>query len=72
MQKIKTILTAFGFSAALFAAAPVFADGHLEKAIEARQAVMKLYSFNLGQLGAGNATEPTPGSTPRLPRWIRG
>ncbi|WP_323795027.1 cytochrome c [Nisaea sp.] len=52
MQKIKTILTAFGFSAALLVAAPVFADGHLEKAIEARQAVMKLYSFNLGQLGA--------------------
>tara|TARA_E500000318_G_scaffold55810_1_gene51840 strand:+ start:9098 stop:9571 length:474 start_codon:yes stop_codon:yes gene_type:complete len=52
MQKIKTILTAFGFSAALLAAAPVFADGHLEKAIEARKAVMSLYSFNLGQLGA--------------------
>lgn len=52
MQKIKTVLTAFGFSAALFATAPAFADGHLEKAIEARKAVMSLYSFNLGQLGA--------------------
>ncbi|WP_193171234.1 c-type cytochrome [Nisaea nitritireducens] len=52
MQKIKTVLTAFGFSAALLVTAPVFADGHLEKAIEARKAVMSLYSFNLGQLGA--------------------
>ncbi len=52
MQKIKTVLTGIGFSAALLAAAPAFADGHLEKAIEARKAAMVLYSFNLGQLGA--------------------
>lgn len=52
MQKIKTVLTAFGFSAALLSAAPVLADGHLEKAIEAREALMDLYAFNLGQLGA--------------------
>ena len=52
MQKIKKILTSFGFAAALLTAAPAFADGHLEKAIAARQAVMSLYSFNLGQLGA--------------------
>ncbi|MEP3112534.1 cytochrome c [Nisaea sp.] len=52
MQKIKTILAGIGLSAALLVAAPVSADGHLEKAIEARKAAMQLYSFNLGQLGA--------------------
>lgn len=52
MQNIRTVLTAFGFSFVLLAVTPVFADGHLEKAIEARKATMSLYSFNLGQLGA--------------------
>ena len=52
MNKIKTILTAFSFSAVFLTVTPVFADDHLEKAIAARQAVMSLYAFNLGQLGA--------------------
>ncbi|MEQ8334676.1 cytochrome c [Nisaea sp.] len=52
MQKIKTIVTGISFATALLVAAPVHADGHLEKAIEARQSLMKLYSFSLGQLGA--------------------
>ena len=39
-------------AAALLAVTPVYADGHLEKAVKARQSLMELYSFNLGQLGA--------------------
>ncbi len=35
-----------------FGATATMADGHLEKAVKARQAVMQLYAYNLGQLGA--------------------
>ena len=34
------------------ASVTALADGHLENAVKARQSVMKLYSFSLGQLGA--------------------
>jgi len=35
-----------------FGATATMADGHLEKAVKARQAIMQLYAYSLGQLGA--------------------
>lgn len=52
MRSVSKILA---FSAILFtfgATLPVLADGHLGKAVEARNAQMKLYAWNLGALGA--------------------
>lgn len=44
-------LTIAAGAATIFAGVAA-ADGHLEGAIKARKALMQLYSFNLGQLGA--------------------
>ncbi|MGI9373676.1 MAG: c-type cytochrome [Hyphomicrobiales bacterium] len=52
MKKLLTGLSAATFAAVTLLASGAMADGHLEKAIKARQAQMALYSFNLGQLGA--------------------
>jgi len=41
-----------GIAGIVFAAGTAWADGHIEGAVKARQALMKLYSHNLGQLGA--------------------
>lgn len=51
---MKTILksTIFAICATVCLTGTAVADGHLEKAASARKAVMQLYSFNLGQLGA--------------------
>ncbi len=49
MKRTLTIAaTALGLT---LTSAAAFADGHIDKAIGARQAQMKLYSFNLGPLG---------------------
>ena len=50
MRKVSVALAGAAL-AATFATAPVLADGHLEKAVEARNAQMKLYAWNLGTLG---------------------
>lgn len=39
-------------AAACVCATPVLADGHLEKAVKARQSFMQVIAFNLGPLGA--------------------
>ncbi len=44
-------LTLAAGAATVFAGMAV-ADGHLDKAVKARQSLMQLYAFNLGQLGA--------------------
>lgn len=41
-----------GAACAIAVTGPVLADGHLEKAVEARQGLMKVVAFNLGPLGA--------------------
>lgn len=50
MRKVSIALAGAAIVATL-AGTPVFADGHLEKAIDARNAQMTLYSWNLGMLG---------------------
>lgn len=50
MRKVSIALAGLAVAATL-AGASAFADGHLEKAVEARNAQMKLYSWNLGMLG---------------------
>ncbi|WP_193182011.1 c-type cytochrome [Nisaea sediminum] len=50
MRKVSIALAGAAVVATL-AGTSAFADGHLEKAIEARNAQMKLYSWNLGMLG---------------------
>jgi len=47
---VKSLILAAG-AATLFAGVAA-ADGHLGKAVKARQSLMQIYSFNLGQLGA--------------------
>ena len=50
MRKVSIALAGAAIAATL-AGTSVLADGHLEKAVEARNAQMKLYSWNLGMLG---------------------
>ncbi|WP_420405586.1 c-type cytochrome [Nisaea sp.] len=50
MRKVSFALAGAVLVATL-AAGPVLADGHLEKAVEARNAQMSLYAWNLGMLG---------------------
>ena len=45
-------LTVAGLCAACFAFTPAYADGHLDGPIKARKAVMQLYAYSLGTLGA--------------------
>ena len=52
MKRLVTGISASAFIAVSLMASGAMADGHLEKAIKARQAQMDLYAFNLGQLGA--------------------
>ena len=50
---MRTVLLAtLGFVAAGAIATSAVADGHLEKAVKARQGFMQVVSFNLGPLGA--------------------
>ena len=44
--------SAFALGAALMTATPALADGHMDGAIKARKAVMQLYAYSLGTLGA--------------------
>lgn len=48
-KAVKILLVAAGLAVASTAA---IADGHLAKAVKARQAAMQLYAFNIGILGA--------------------
>lgn len=50
-MKISKKLT-LGIAGVILVAGTAWADGHIEGAVKARQALMKLYSHNLGQLGA--------------------
>ena len=52
MRIIKTLLAASAVIVTASVAMPVQADGHLGKAVKARQAQMQLYAWNLGTLGA--------------------
>ncbi len=52
MRSLRVAATALAALTAAAIAQGAVADGHLEKAVKARQAQMQLYSFNLGQLGA--------------------
>ncbi|MDH3660662.1 MAG: cytochrome c [Alphaproteobacteria bacterium] len=46
------LLATLGIVAAGAVATSAFADGHIEKAVKARQGFMQVVSFNLGPLGA--------------------
>ena len=52
MKKFISGVLGTAFVAVSLMSGTAMADGHLEKAIKARQAQMTLYSFNLGVLGA--------------------
>ena len=49
---MKRFILSAGAALALLAPVSASADGHLEKAVKARQGLFQVYSFNLGQLGA--------------------
>lgn len=51
-MKIKLLVASSLVSISLISATPIVSAGEFDKQIEARQAIFKLYSYNMGILGA--------------------